>query len=280
MELTAATLKLRQHSLKYERDVQRFLCPIYGVSGSVGKPVGSGFLLELSSATLLITVAHVIHEMHYCVLHTLGTTHIVPIEGNPHSTGPRTKQQDPDFGLDIGFVVLNEAAMQERPKCARLRPADLDVADRPMDTTAYGFVGIPASENQPVGNIFDGKSYFYGGLPAPRDIYDRLQYRAATHFIMNFEQWAMIDEASQVIEVAEPRGMSGGPIFKLGSFQDIEAGTATPRVIGVATEWYPHRDIFVGIRISMVVDCIRQMLPQFAPELPVPPYVQGIATLR
>lgn len=140
---------------------------------------------------------------------------------------------------------------------------------------------MPASENQPTGYVFDGKSYFYGGLPAPEEEYNRFSYfdyRFATHFIMKFEREAMIDETSRLTGVPEPKGMSGGPVFRLGSFSEIEDGTASPRVIGVFTEWWADRKVLVAVRIALVVDCIRQLLPQYAEELPKPVHIQGTVT--
>jgi hypothetical protein len=279
MQPTEETLRLRVSAMQFEREVQRFLCPIYGVNGAIGKSIGSGFLLQLSSATLLVTAAHVLHEMHSCVLHTIGATRVVPIEGKPYSTGPPLPKQRPDFGPDIGFVVLNESAMQERPSVARLCPHDLDPNDVPSEGTAYGFVGIPGSENKASNQVFDGTSYFYGGLPAPDEIYRLLGYERTTHFAMRFERDALIDESSQVVQVPDPHGMSGGPVFRLGRFDEIASGEARPKVIGVMIEWWESREVLVAIRASAVVDCIRQLLPQFASELPAPRYIEGTVAL-
>lgn len=243
--------------------------------GNVGRPIGSGFLLQLSTATLLITAAHVLDEMHRCTLHTIGKARIIPIEGTPYSTGPRSLEPRPDFGLDIGFVVLDEAAMQEPPACAKVEPKDLDLADLPAHSTAYGVVGMPEAENHAEGYVFDGKSYYYGGLPAPEGTYHWLGYNPATHFVMKFERGAMIDETSHLVEVPKPSGMSGGPAFRLGTFQELATRTARPQVIGVTTEWWESRDVLVAVRIALVVDSIRQLLPQYAQELPAPVHVQG-----
>src|SRR4051794_1456220 len=129
MQITPQTLRLSKYARPLERKVQGFLCPIYGVSGSVGSPIGSGFLLQLSSAAILITAAHVLHEMQNCVLHTRGKSRIIPIEGTPYSTGPRPQHPSPEFGLDLGFIVLDETKMEQRPACVRVRTSDLDLAD-------------------------------------------------------------------------------------------------------------------------------------------------------
>lgn len=279
MKISQATLRLRANSTRFERDVQRYLCPIYGVAGRIAEPIGSGFLLRLSSATLLITAAHVVYHAHRYTLQIPGQTRVVPIEGHPYSTGPSSEARSPDFGLDIAFVVLDLPAMLEQPSAIPTVPRDLDVSDVPAQRTAYGFVGIPLSKNRLKGSVFHGESYLYGGLREPKSTYALLGHRPATHFIMKFQRRAMINEAGNLMEVPDPHGMSGGPVFKLGAFSEIESGAAQPLVIAMGIEWKKERKVLVGVRIGVVVDCISQLLPQYAPELPQSPYFAGTATL-
>jgi hypothetical protein len=201
---------------------------------------------------------------------------MIPIEGHPYvTTGtPPAGVRD----LDIGFVVLALNAMRELPSARPFFPGDCDVADIPAAQTAYGFAGIPVVKNSPQIEL-DVKSYYYGGLAAPPALYERLQLPPATHFAMRFDRKYMLNEAGQNVAVPKPQGMSGGPVFKLGTFTEIEAGAAQPRVIAFGIEWQKQHNVLVGIRIGIVLDVIAQLLPAYANELPRPVHFEGTATL-
>jgi hypothetical protein len=274
--ITPATLRLREAALPYERHLQRYVCPIYGVGKTGAYSIGSGFLLRLSSATLLVTAGHVLHKIGEFQLQMPAGSRIVPIEGEPHAHRVRLQGPTPDYGYDVAFVLLHIDEMLSPPSTPALTPTDLDLADIPAPQTAYGFIGIPGSENQEQNGIFDGKSYFYGGLPAERDRYQLLQYHSATHFIMKFDHLRMLDEDGTDIQVPDAHGMSGGPVFRIGGFEDIRSAAAKPRLIAITTEWWPQFNVLVGVRIGVVIDAIRQLLPQFASELPAPVHFEGV----
>ncbi|HXH39055.1 MAG TPA: DUF2442 domain-containing protein [Thermoanaerobaculia bacterium] len=258
-----------------ERGVQQFVCPIYGVHGDDGTPVGSGFLLQLREKLILVTAAHVLHARHQFNLQMLGQTRIVPFGGVAYSTGPLQDHGSSDFEHDIAFLVLDTAAMLEPPGTPPLLPSDLDVGDLPTGQTAYGFVGFPGSENRALpGFKFQRTTVFYGGQAAGRDKYERLGYDTRTHFVMSFERERMIDHSGQIVAVPEPYGMSGGPVFKLGTFEEIDNQTARPRVIALTIEWWQRLEVLVGVRMALLTETIRQVLPDDAADLPHSPYVR------
>jgi len=259
-----------------ETEVQQFVCPIYGVRGNEGRPIGSGFLLRLGDQIVLITAAHVLHARHEFNLQMPGTTRIVPFGGTAYATGPHQNVQRRDFEQDVAFLVLNTSAMLETPGTPTLSVADLDVGDLPTRQTAYGFVGFPGSENTSLpGYRFLRSSMYYGGQPTSRDKYERLGYDPRTHFIMSFERERMIDHAGRIVAVPEPYGMSGGPVFKLGTFEEIDRQLARPRIIALAIEWWQRIEVLVGVRIALVTEALRQVLPEIASELPAAPYFRA-----
>lgn len=150
----------------------------------------------------------------------------------------------------------------------------------PAAQTLYGFVGFPGSENQALPDYkFQMNSFYYGGQPANDVKYARLGYDRRTHFIMNFERDRMTDHAGNQVEVPEPYGMSGGPVFKLGTFAEIDSGAARPRVIAATIEWWEKLEVLVGVRISLLSEAIRQLLPPNAEELPDAPHFRSDVTL-
>ncbi|HKO58261.1 MAG TPA: DUF2442 domain-containing protein [Thermoanaerobaculia bacterium] len=266
---------------RLERDVQQFVCPIYGVRGDEGRPIGSGFLLGLADQTVLITAAHVLHARHEFNLQMPGQTRAVPFGGAAYSTGPRENADSPEFEHDIAFLVLDTDAMLEPPGTPVLSAADLDVADLPTRQTAYGFVGFPGSQNKALPDYkFMRSSFYYGGQPAAQDKYERLGYDPRTHFVMSFERERMVDKSGRVVAVPEPYGMSGGPVFKLGTFEEIDRQVATPRVVALTIEWWQRLDVLVGVRVALLTETIRQLLPELGAELPVVPHFSTSVTLN
>lgn len=263
-----------------QHQVQRLVCPIYGVHGDEGKPIGSGFLLQVRDKIILITAAHVLYARHRFTLQIPGQTRLVPFGGPAYSTGPQRPDPNPDFDHDIAFIMLDQSAMLEPPGCPVLTPQDLEVDDLPTTQTAYGFVGLPGSSNQALpGYRFQQSTIFYGGQPAEVNAYQRLKYDPRSHFIMSFERDSMISDSGYVSMVPEPYGMSGGPVFKLGSFAEIEREIARPRVIALTIEWWQNIQVLVGVRIAVVTEAIRQLLPEIASELPLAPYLKGVVSL-
>jgi len=269
----------RSHAtLALKRQMQQFVCAIYGVRGDEGALIGSGFLLQLREKLILVTAAHVLHARHRFNLQIFGQTKIVPIvrvSGAEYSTGPSQDQGSPDFEHDIAFLILDTAAMQEPPSTRPLLPSDLDLGDLPAGQSAYGVVGFPGSENKRLpGFSIQRTSIFYGGQAAGRDKYERLGYDTRTHFIMSFERERMMDHSGKIVAVSEPYGMSGGPVFKLGTFEEIDNQTARPRVIAMTIEWWQGLEILVGVRLPLLTETIRQVLPEIAAELPHSPHVR------
>lgn len=273
-------LAFRKTLADLESKVQRFALPIYGVRGTVGKPIGSGFLLGIAGHTLLVTAAHVVDERHVCTLQIPGATRIVPFGGTVYSTGPREKVRDPDYGLDIALFDLDLSAMLEQPATPVLAVSDLDPSDLPARQTAYGFVGFPGSENEALpGHRFQIASTYYGGEPANQSKYDILGYDPRTHFIMMFEKQRMIDPDGREVEVPEPFGMSGGPVWRLGTFPEIDNATAEPKVIAVTVEWAPKANCLVGVRMSLVLEAMRQLMPALKEHIPEAAHVQAAVKL-
>jgi len=101
----------------------------------------------------------------------------------------------------------------------------------------------------------------------------------AVHFAMNFDRMYMLNEAGQDVAVPKPHGMSGGPVFRLGTFAQIEEGRAQPHIIAFGIEWHREHRILLGVRVAVVLNAIAQLLPAHAGELPKPVHFEGTATL-
>ena len=123
---------------------------------------------------------------------------------------------------------------------------------------------------------FDGSSCFYGGLAASSAEYRQAGYAPSSYLLMRFERQRMLDEQGHIRAVPKPYGMSGGPVFRIGSFDQILAGSAHPKVVAIGIRWLEHSRLLLGVRISLLIDALGQLIPSLAGELPQPSFVQGI----
>lgn len=267
--------RMRRRIAELEDYAQKRACPIYGISGNKGQLIGSGFLLKVNEKTLLISAAHVLDAKTELAWHGPGIGMVVPIEGQLFTTCEYDQNGQPDYKLDIAFVVLRPGSVAAIA-CEVLTPADLDVNDLPAQRTLYGFTGFPASRNRPgPGRKFRRSSLIYTAVPAPDDVYRQLRYHRGSHLAVNFDQELMVTRDLQVTTAPDPHGISGGPVWRLGAFSDIEAGMAKPMVVAVAIVWSPNIKTLVGVRISLAVEGIRKVVPEAANLFPPTAHVNA-----
>jgi hypothetical protein len=275
-------MHLRSAALPYERAVLQFVCPINAVRGNDASPLGSAFLLKLSSATLLVTAAHVLDNWNTCSLQLLGAKRIIPVVASNQlvfSTGGDDERSKTIDKFDIAFAVLNLSRMAEQPRATPITPADLDLSDRGDPEQLYGFTGFPEFKNQPRRGYFPNHVYFLAGRPAEQSNYATMGLHRDTHFIMTFPRKRMINEAHNLVIAPDPHCMSGGPVFRLGTSDEVRAGTASPKVVALALRWLKEQQLVVAVRIALVVQAVRNALPELARELPDPVHLKANVTV-
>jgi len=270
----ATMASLQSHAMKAA-------CPIYAIDDDVGFLTGSGFLLDVAGETLLVTAAHVFYVRHEHPLYLPGEGKPVSFGGQAFYTGPKVKVQYPNFGYDFACIRLKPESVAASTGCLRLTPDDLDVSDVPGPQTLYGFAGFPGDANETLPYYkLPRNAHYYGGQPATPDTYQQLAYNIETHFVMTFDHNAMVDDKGKVMPVPEPFGMSGGPVWRLGSFQELETGSAKPRVIGVTVTWSEQLHVLSAVRIALIVAALRDALPHLASSLPTPKYVGANVSIK
>lgn len=252
-----------------ESAAQQAVCPVYGIEGYRAAPVGSGFLLQVKDDVFFITAAHVLHERHDCTLHIPGAGKPVPLEGTAYGTGLLRPTAAPNFQHDLAFLKLKPELRDQITGSRILTPGDFAVDDLPAAATLYGFVGFPAEINRPSPDRkLQRSSIYYGCQPAAKSAYEWLRYDMRTHFVGEFDRANVVDGRGRIVEGPSPKGMSGGPVWNLGKIPDAMAGETTPAVIGIMIEWWEEKEWLVGLRIALVTEAIRQIVPHLADALP------------
>jgi len=271
---------MRKRIAELEDYAQMRACPIYGISEHEGHLIGSGFLLKVGAKTLLISAAHVLDAKPELVLHGPGVGMLAPIEGQRYSTCEYDQNGQPNYKLDIAFVVLRpESEMAIAAEV--LSPADLDVNDLPAPRTLYGFTGFPGRKNRPrPRRKFRRSSLIYTATHAPDNVYREIRYQRRTHLAINFDPERMLTRDLRRTTAPDPPGVSGGPVWRLGAFSDIEAGLAKAVVVAIAIEWRRQIKALVGVRISLVVEMIRKAVPEAAGLFPRTEHVKTNVTIN
>ena len=251
-----------------EDAVQQFCTPIYGVRES-SQPflVGSGTILDVGEQSFLITAAHVLDE-------NTETTLYLP--GNPlvQMTGRGIKTQAPlanrkNDTIDLGIVHLERAIADKVVNVRRIAVQQLDLLDIPQPLTSYGFVGYPSSKNKPKpGRKLQLTSYIMGVLPLASERYAEVGAHPVLHFAGNFDRSEVVNRHQQRAQAPDPEGMSGGGVWRLGTYADIESGHAAPALIAIGIEHHADRQLLLGVRTPFVVASLSACYPETVPLLP------------
>jgi hypothetical protein len=274
----------RERFLKRMANLQDYAqdhaCPIYAIDDTYGALEGSGFLVDVADQTLLITAAHVFYIRHEHPLFIPGAGKPEPFGGNALYTGSRELVPDPDYGWDLAVMRLDKDSVHRCSGCPRLTPTDLAADDIPAPQTLYGFTGFPGDANPTRSErSLPRHAHYYGGQPVGPEAYQQGDINPETHFLMTFDHAGMVDRQGNVVPVPEPHGMSGGPVWRLGSFDEVAADRAHPQVIGLTIWWLPQLRMLAALRISLVVSAIRNAFPDLAPHFSSPTYVAANVTL-
>ena len=103
-------------------------------------------------------------------------------------------------------------------------------------------------------------------MGATQDFYDRYGFDTTGHFIGTFDQKIGMMDNGTVCVPFSPRGLSGGPVWRLGDLS-MQAPSSDEKLVAIATEF--RRDALIGLRIGVVLSFARQIYPELHSELPL-----------
>jgi hypothetical protein len=268
----------RENLSAAERRIQHAVCPIYGCDDR-GKPylIGSALLLSVGDKLLLATAAHVLDWNKDTSLYVAGRVKPILIAGDSYRTEPPKAGRDEDLA-DVGIIEVSNIPREQWSRYRILTPADLDVDDFPADHTLYGFAGFPVTRNRVYLTTIKPSSMACVVVASPPDAYARLELHPATHFLGNFDRNRQIDSVKGLFTGPDPRGMSGGGAWRLGTPKEFAMGTNSERLIGIGIEHRKDHKILLAVRVSTVVALIGAVYPAVLALLPTSRSVRVIAT--
>jgi hypothetical protein len=186
--------------------------------------------------------------------------------------------------VDLAFALLDDR-MQDLPTSYRvLTLDDVDVTDWPSEHKMYSFVGYPHSLNK--ANL---KTKTFAPNVQPYTSHKSLQLSDYEKLGLNpcatvavFFDLSQAEEqgTGRVVVPKSPIGISGGPVWRLGTFMEFHKRTNKEKVVGVAVSFERKPDMLLGVRIGIVLEGIRKKHPELSTHLPRDPRCRVSVTVE
>jgi hypothetical protein len=127
-----------------------------------------------------------------------------------------------------------------------LKLDDIDGSDWPKPHRIFSFRGYPATVNKP-----------------------NLRDRTLTPTIQPYSSFFDVTRAEEagtkkIIQPRKPNGISGGPVWRMGSFAELYRGTKGEKVVGVAVQSRNRPSLLLGTRILVLIEAIRKRCPDLS----------------
>jgi hypothetical protein len=267
--------RLRENLKEAERRMQQAVCPIYGIDRQ-DRPqlIGSSVLFRVKEQSFLVTAAHVLDFNKESTIHIGGPTELVELTGNSYRVRPPPSGREADV-LDFGFVDISNTPTERWSRYRFLTPHDLDVDDVPARHALYGFVGFPETRNRPQARTLQLSSIVCVLVPSPAERYDSLRLNPVTHFAGEFDREKQLDPEKGLITGPDPRGLSGGGVWRMGLPEEFANDTNSERLIAIGIEHRKSAKALVGVRVALVLAMIAKVYPALASEMPRATYIRA-----
>ena len=271
-EIAAARRALIQERLSAAANrIAPAVRPIMGESARKRpEVVGSGVLVRIAERRFLFTAAHVLDalENRSSYLDLAGT--LVPLAGHSRSTKPPSEGRHADR-LDFAYVLLAEEARAAIPDSYYLSADQLGRDEQPRyespGRTPYLVAGYPSSRLKV--NARDG-TYHARPMPlatvvATLDVHRQLQLSTDSHIALEFDRSRMVRRAGPAVG-PEPRGVSGGGVFRLDS---LTRGLDAPdKLVGIVVSWRREPPLcLIATRIEAFLAPISVEFPETWPHI-------------
>jgi hypothetical protein len=124
----------------------------------------------------------------------------------------------------------------------------------------YSFVGYPASKNKAEFRVDEVTPTLipFRGMPIAVDEYKKFGRRFETHLVVEFDEKSAIGSNGFHIPPS-PKGLSGGPVWILGSIPEIVEGSPKPLLARMGLE--NKRGGLVAVRTWLLLQIMRKIYP-------------------
>lgn len=226
---------------------------------------GSAFLLGVRDTTFLVTAAHVLGVYPESPLW-------VPAAGKPFGLNAGFTHTKIEGAVDLAFARLDERMDPLVKEYRTLSVDDIDVTDWPAPHRIYTFLGYPSSANK---TRLDTKTLtptvqpYSSHKPLVLEEYEGHNLNPCSAVAVYFDlRKAEKEGTGEILQPRSPKGISGGPVFRIGGLQELYEGTNQAKVVGLGVEPRRKPDMLIGARIGLVIEGIRKRHPDMSDDLP------------
>lgn len=217
-----------------------FISSVIGVSDTtMGRHFGSALRCKLNGRRAIVTALHVIEAARR---EPLGLAFSTGYGQRPYIVeGP--VDVDPRADMAVYFLPDDYPGGDEVFwPAARI--------DRPLDrlSTDYLFLhGFPGSRSYP-SRLLGGvviKSLPYGAMQRVDNVPADLE---VSQFAVDYDPAGMVSEAGAAQDVVDPRGLSGGPVWRIGvsGRPSREWKPTDSLLVGILTQWRPKDKVLIA----------------------------------
>lgn len=248
--------------------------PVYGATEN-GEPfhIASCVLIEIGSLHFFMSAAHVIDWNENTTLYIGGKDDLVQIEGECYRTTIESGQRNSDK-YDIAFMVLNIEIIEKLGDVRFILPHEVDPNDAARKGKAYFALGYPNSKNKNRSR-FQKKikldPLIFTGTSAESYSYNKLKITDHTHLLIKYNKRKVKDEFGKKMFAPDPWGISGGGVWRLHDFRQIESIGSKLReekLVGMLLEWHRSEAVIMAVRISILIEAIKNKFPDLSDLLP------------
>ena len=260
--------------LRLQESVERIAdvpCPVYR-DARPGTPelIGSAVVLEINDVRFLCTAAHVLRNRDSRDIYLPDGPDLRPFGGVAIGS------DESDFRL----FKLEDADANRFKRYTSVKMTGVDQDDVPRQGHQYAFVGFPASRNKSRrgDTRIQPRVTSFTAVPLGNEAYSRYGFAWQTHLLVDFDKKRAVAPAGGIVQPVDPHGLSGGPVFRLGDLGELDRGTNVEKLVAIAVEC--RRDALVAVRISLILQTLRQVFPDMAEAIPKARYLGVNVTSR
>ena len=255
---------LNEKSLQVAKDLIAAVRPVYGANKSE-EPfhIGSSLLLKVESLHFFVTAAHMIGWNKNTTLYIGGEKQLIKIEGECQITHSNDDRRNDDK-YDVAFMKLNEDILSQMGNVRFILPHELDTNDMTSKGKAYLALGYPSTKNKSFSRYHKKVKLdplVFIGNSADSYSYSDLEVSMNTHLLIKFHKQKVKDEYGKIMHAPDPFGMSGGGLWRLHDFRNVESissKSGNEKLVGLLIEWHNAEAVMMAVRISLVIDAIKQ----------------------
>lgn len=251
-------LRVRDHIAVGQRDALSCTYPIYGRANGRIRLLGSGFILCVGETAVIVSAAHVLHQRLHATLvlpyFDILPTNLQIIEGESN-------------GADLGLIPLPKGVLPDPRRVKPVSLADFDFSWTVAADTMYCVTGFPLSKNKqkPHGH-FRPTPLAYTATPTGDEVYHCLGRDQVAFLALRYNKRRALDANLRYVNPPEPTGISGGPVWNLGLFNDLIDRPCRRTLAAIAIEQHPSLAAMLAVRITVLIEFLRRNVPGLTAE--------------